>query len=69
MHHLTSVNLYLYLGHFAQLRSYLPSLCSQGPQGLHLCSTYKLDKSFLETLMDSHLVFVLSPKFCLSSFV
>ena len=32
-------------------------------------SAYKFDKSFPETLMDLHLVFVLPSGFCLSSFV
>lgn len=37
--------------------------------GLKVCNAYKLDKAFLETLMDLRLVFVLAPEFCLSSFV
>lgn len=49
--------------------SHLSSLHSQGPQSLYLCSTYKLDKFFLETLMGPQLTFVSSPEFCFRSLV
>ena len=65
IYHLISM-IFSSLGHFAWWRSYfiiLSSLCSPEPQGLHLCSTYKFNKSFLETLMDVQLGFISSVLF------
>ena len=61
-----SCNFLLISGRFAQWRSYLPFSYFQGPQNLHQYCAYKLDKFFLETLMDPHWVFGVSLEFCLS---
>ena len=63
------ISMYSNLWGISWRSSQLSSLHSQGPQGLYLCSTYKLDKFFLETLMDPQFVFVLCPEFYFSSFV